>query len=652
MFWALICFARPASAVSFVVTYDQSTANAPAGFLAAFNYVINFYQTELTDPITINLHVGWGEVNGRIIPSGALGTSLTNEQGNYTYNQIKAALVSHARTLADVTAIANLPASDPTGGGSFLMANAEAKALGLLTGNASGVDGYVGFDKTASYTFDPNNRAVAREYDFIGIAEHEISEVMGRYCLTSGMYAPLNLFRYTGPGALAPVPGNRDYFSIDGGNTVINTFNGTGGGDVGDWLGNTPDSYNANAALGTKLDVSTGDITLMDVIGYTPVAGSEISSPLRFVPVSPCRIADTRNANGTFGGPELSAGSTRDFPIPNGSCGVPSTAAAYALNVTVVPDAQLGYLSIWPSGQTQPLVSTLNSDGRVKANAAIVPAGNKKAISVFVTDSTHLVLDITGYFEPDGTSVSELQFYPLAPCRVADTRQGSGPFGAPFLSGGAAARSFPVQASSCNIPAAARAYSLNFTVVPHGPLGYITVWPAGQKQPLISTLNASTGAVTANAAIVSTGAAGQISIYASNDTDLVIDINGYFAPPGSGGLDLFTVAPCRVLDTRNPPGSAPFNGMIVTNVGGSSCLPQGNGAQAFVLNATVVPPGPLGFLSLWPDAQAQPLVSTLNALDAAITSNMAILPGANGSIDAFAANPTQLILDISGYFAP
>ena len=373
---------------------------------------------------------------------------------------------------------------------------------------------------------------------------------------------------------------------------------------------------------------------------------------LRFVPVAPCRIADTRNANGAFGGPELAAGSTRDFPIPNGSCGLPSTAAAYALNVTVVPDARLGYLTVWPSGQLQPVVSTLNSDGRVKANAAIVPAGNNGAISVFVTDSTHLVLDITGYFEPDGTSAAELQFYPMAPCRVADTRQGSGPFGAPFLSGGAAARSFPMQTSSCNVPAAAQAYALNFTAVPHGPLGYITAWPTGQSQPPISTLNASTGKVTANAAIVSTGTAGAISVYASNDTDLVIDINGYFAPPGSGGLDLFTVAPCRVLDTRNPSGSSPFNGMIVTNVGGSSCVPQGNGAQAFVLNATVVPPGPLGFLTLWPDAQAQPLVSTLNALDAAVTSNMAIVPGANGSIDAFAANPTQLILDISGYFAP
>src|SRR6201995_3988825 len=110
---------------------------------------------------------------------------------------------------------------------------------------------------------------------------------------------------------------------------------------------------------------------------------------LQFIPVTPCRVADTRNPNGTFGGPMMAAGASRDFPIPQSACGsgIPSNVAAYSLNVTVVPVAQLGFLTIWPSGQPQPLVSTLNSDGRVKANAAIVPAGaSDKGVNVFVTD--------------------------------------------------------------------------------------------------------------------------------------------------------------------------------------------------------------------------------------------------------------------------
>jgi hypothetical protein len=71
-----------------------------------------------------------------------------------------------------------------------------------------------------------------------------------------------------------------------------------------------------------------------------------------------------------------------------------------------------------------------------------------------------------------------------------------------------------------------------------------------------------------------------------------------------------------------------------------------------VLNATVVPTGPLDYLTLWPDGQPQPLASTLNAWDGTVTSNLAIVPTTNGSIDAYAAGLTQLILDISSYFAP
>ena len=61
---------------------------------------------------------------------------------------------------------------------------------------------------------------------------------------------------------------------------------------------------------------------------------------------------------------------------------------------------------------------------------------------------------------------------------------------------------------------------------------------------------------------------------------------------------------------------------------------------------------PVRFLTLWPDGGQFPNVSTLNAYDGAVTSNMAIVPTTNGSIDAYAAGLTQLILDISGYFAP
>jgi hypothetical protein len=320
------------------------------------------------------------------------------------------------------------------------------------------------------------------------------------------------------------------------------------------------------------------------------------------------------------------------------------------VNVTVVPHGLLGYLTLFPCGQPQPFVSTLNSiDGRVKAVAAIVPAGTNGDVCFFVTDDTELVLDIDGYFVPAATP-SSLAFYPVTPCRLVDTRLAAGPLGGPALVGGAA-RTFPLLSSRCNVPLTAQAYSLNYTSVPQGSLGFLTTWPAGQTQPFVSTLNAPTGVTTANAAIVSAGTAGAVTVFVTNNSDLVIDINGYFAPPAAGGLSLFNLAPCRVLDTRNPPGSQPFNGTINVNVEATVCGAPAT-AQSYVLNATVVPPGSLGYLTLWPQGAVQPFVSTLNAVDGFVTSNMAIVPTTNGSVSAFATNSTHLVLDISGYFAP
>jgi hypothetical protein len=289
-------------------------------------------------------------------------------------------------------------------------------------------------------------------------------------------------------------------------------------------------------------------------------------------------------------------------------------------------------------------------DGRVKANAAIVPAGNAGAISVYVTDIAHVILDINGYFLPANDPSAPLAFFPLPPCRVVDTRNSSGPLGGPSMSA-QQARSFPILSSSCNLPATARAYSLNFTAVPQGPLGYLTTWPTGMTQPLVSTLNALTGTVTANAAIVPAGNGGAISVYVTNNIDLVIDINGYFAASTSTtDLSLYALPPCRVLDTRQTGGA--FSGQISKDTTASGCGIPPN-AKAVVLNATVLPAqNILGYLTLWPNGEAMPLASTLNALDGQLTSNMAIVPtSSSGVIDAYATDPTQLILDTSGYFA-
>lgn len=426
-------------------------------------------------------------------------------------------------------------------------------------------------------------------------------------------------------------------------------------GTLGIGTGNVSYSVYANPTTSAR----TGTITIgTQTLTVTQAAGSQTTGPqaLRFVPLAPCRMADTRLATGPFGGPAIAGGTNRAFTLPSSGCGIPPNAQAYSLNVTVVPHGPLSYLTIWPTGQSQPFVSTLNSfDGRIKANAAIVPAGNGGAVSVFVTDTTDVILDVNGYFVP-ATTGTGTGFYPVTPCRITDTRGATGSFGGPSMTAGQT-RSFAVPSSNCGIPATAQAYSLNFTVVPKGPLSYLTTWPAGTAQPVVSTLNAPTGTVVANAAIVPAGANGAINVYSTDRTDLIIDINGYFADPaGAGALAFYTATPCRISDTRLASGT--FGGPTLASaatrsyaVAQSACSIPAT-AQAYSLNATVVPPGMLGYLTMWPAGRAQPTVSTLNSWDATVVANAAIVPAGTGGISVYVSDRTELILDISGYFAP
>lgn len=424
--------------------------------------------------------------------------------------------------------------------------------------------------------------------------------------------------------------------SDDGWLTVTSGASGSGNGVV---------TY--TVAANPTASARTGSLHIAGTAFYVTQQPGSVSQTfgLLFVPVTPCRLVDTRLPAHA---PSFTGVQTRSFNPPSLGCGIPSTARAYSLNVTAVPQGPLPYITIWPTGQSEPNVSTLNSlDGRIKANAAIVPAGTNGSVNVLATAATDIILDINGYFvsasDPNG-----LAFYPLAPCRVADTRQSAGGF--------SGTRQFNPRNSGCNVPATARAYSLNTTVVPSGPLPYLTMYPAGQSVPTVSTLNALSGGIVANAAIVPAGTDGAVNVFNAAISDVILDINGYFAPTGSpGALALFNVAPCRIADTRNATGT--FGGPVLNGtrdypVTQSACsIPAA--AQAYALNATVVPPGSFPYLTLYPVGQTLPTVSTLNALDGAITSNAAIVPAGSGNaIRAYAAAATHLILDISAYFAP
>jgi hypothetical protein len=471
-------------------------------------------------------------------------------------------------------------------------------------------------------------------------------------------------------------------FTIAGGGPFTLTVNGSGfaSTSVVQWngaaLATTYVSATQLTATTTTADLASPGTALITV--YTaPGGGTSNSSTftviaqgtgLQFFALTPCRVLDTRSFAGfpaPFGPPYLAGNTSRSFPLLSSTaCSIPSSAVAYSLNITAVPSTKyLGWITVWPTGQAEPVASTLNAwSGLITANAAIVPAGTGGAISVYASDPTDVFMDIDGYFAPP--QATGLDLYPLTPCRVADTRGFAGfpaPFGPPSLPG-AGTRAFPVLSSTCDVPSTASAYALNVTAVPDtNYLGWLTAWPTGQTEPVASTLNAWSGLITANAAIVPAGTGGSLSFYASNATDLFFDINGYFAPPLASGLKFYPVTPCRIADTRSFAGmSGPFGPPSMAGKSTRSFpVPSGScgiptTAVAYSLNMTAAPSsGYLGWLTTWPSGTPEPVASTLNAWDGLIRANAAIVPaGTGGAISIYVSDPSDVFFDINGYFAP
>jgi hypothetical protein len=296
---------------------------APAGFKTAVQAAVQFFDTTFSNNITVNLDFGWGEVGGQTMDTGAIGESEFNYNGGipYTYLQVRNALATaDAGSALASQGVAALPTVDPTGGAGFVISYAEEKALGLLPANHAGTDGYVGLSFSTTFTFDPNNRAVAGAYDAIGTLEHEMSEVLGRSLFTdqrSGtgfLDDPLDLFRFSAPGVhtFAEGPG---YFSLDNGATNLKSFNdGTNGGDSGDWAtSSVVDSFDAYGHRGMLEPVSQVDLQLMQLLGFTLSPTAPIlNGPTVGPGIGGTPTTGSGTLNGTSGSDWLQGGSGAD----------------------------------------------------------------------------------------------------------------------------------------------------------------------------------------------------------------------------------------------------------------------------------------------------------------------------------------------------
>ena len=204
---------------------------------------------------------------------------------------------------------------------------------------------------------------------------------------------------------------------------------------------------------------------------------------------------------------------------------------------------------------------------------------------------------------PHATSNTALIFVAVSPCRMVDTRGasagfiGSTPFNGPLHPGRGTA-TFPVQSASetattapspCGaIPSIAQAYSLNLTIVPHPlgtPVNYVTMWPAGVTIPQVSTLNDQPGTVAANAAIVPAGSPnGGINVFAYGATDVIIDMNGFYAAPSDLNGNTAVGTGTLLGNTTGADNTAIGVQALVSNTAGSANT--ANGFNALYFNTT------------------------------------------------------------------
>ena len=274
---------------SFDPTNLQQGAVEEAQFKNAINYVVDLYDHLFTNNVTVNIAFSWGEINGQTVAGRG-----TNKEHSVveSYADVLKALTTGAQSVVQKSADGMLPTVGdlPFGtGNSIALTYAQAKALDFMNAHGTESDGTVAFGAGFSWDFDPSASTPMGENDLVATAEHEISELMGR---TSGDGRPdphinnnpawtvMDFFRYSSPGQRDTQPGtaasnSTAYFSVDGGNTNLGTWNNVvGRGDLGDWVNRKApvpggfDAFDAAGDQGKTGLLTTTDVTLMNVIGW------------------------------------------------------------------------------------------------------------------------------------------------------------------------------------------------------------------------------------------------------------------------------------------------------------------------------------------------------------------------------------------------
>jgi Subtilase family len=168
-----------------------------------------------------------------------------------------------------------------------------------------------------------------------------------------------------------------------------------------------PSAAQVKAAMAaTALDIEVAGVDRDSGAGIVMgnLTVNSLLPPPGFFSVAPCRLVDTRDPTGALGGPALQSGAPRVFALAGPKCGVPATATALSVNVTVAGAAAAGNLLLFPAGISAPVASTISfSAGQTRANNSVVKVGSGATGSITVQNysagTVHFILDVNGYFQ-------------------------------------------------------------------------------------------------------------------------------------------------------------------------------------------------------------------------------------------------------------
>ncbi len=398
------------------------------------------------------------------------------------------------------------------------------------------------------------------------------------------------------------------------------------------------------------------------------------STGLMYYPLArPVRLLDTRpgaSPNACFQPNAPITGGTSRLQPARGTCEgivIPANATTITGHITTVQSGG-GSLTLYPSDAPQPNVTNSNYlVNEILNNAFTVGLGvSDGAFKLFVSSNTDVVIDVTGYYAPPGAG--GLYFHPLPkPIRLLETRTGftgcQTP-GAPLQTGTTRLQTGVLTCDGVTIPTGAMALVGNATTTNSTGSGYLTLWPADATQPFASSSNFATG-VNRNAPFtVGLSLNGEFNIYTARTTDLVIDVMGYYSTQatdtnGQGLLFNSLGAPLRLMDTRAgqpacyQPGAPMTGGTVYTQETQIPCTNLTSAARALVGNVSALNASANGYLTFWPSNAAQPTVATSNyQTNRVFNRHFTVGLGNDVAFKRFAASTTDVIIDISGFFAP